>query len=268
MNAGELKARIESLTNAQAVDLSERIDEFPEIRDAFTLPNTELHVVSDPRCTASIEDGCRVELIGTLSVERHGERREVLQFRRILEVEEGYAEHKWLQVAPEFRGFGISSAFLLRSFDLYRGLGIAHVEVEASMETGKWHWARVGFDFAYGAEREAVRKWARQVCGALGIEIPKLESFTTATQFARLAARPQVSFEELATRMPAVRETAEIAAEKNFVAMSDPIPLGRLVMLSGPAWFGVLELEGPGYAQFKSYADGKAEETARGISGG
>jgi len=138
------------------VDLSTRIDELPEVRDAFTLPNTELLVPQDPRNLATVA-GPRLELIGALSVPRPDGPREVLQFHRILEIDEGFADHKWLKVAPEFRGSGISSAFLLRSFDLYRDLGIFHVELDAAMETGPWHWARVGFDFSYGHEREKVR---------------------------------------------------------------------------------------------------------------
>jgi GNAT superfamily N-acetyltransferase len=267
MDADALRARIEALTSAQGVDLAEEIDEFPALRDAFTLPNTSLHVIRDPRCTASIEDGCCVELIGTLSIDREGERQEVLQFHRVLRVEEGYAEHKWLKVAPEFRGFGISSAFLLQTFALYRDLDIAHVEVEATMETGKWHWGRVGFDFAYGYEREKVRKWATQVCDALGLEDPNLDSFTMATQFARMAARRQVSLKELAEAMPDVRDKAVAVAAKNFLALDEPILLGRLVMLTGPAWIGLLELNGPSYSQFKAYADSKAEETGLGFGG-
>jgi len=100
----------------------------------------------------------------------------------------------------------------------------------------------------------------------LGIEGVKPETFTTATQFARMATRRPVTFGHLAAALPAKRPVLELAAEKNFLAMTDPVSLGRLVMLSGPAWTGYLELEGTGYALFKAYADGKAEQVARAIS--
>jgi hypothetical protein len=91
----------------------------------------------------------------------------------------------------------------------------------------------------------------------------KPETFTNATQFARMASRRSLCFEDLATKLPAKRDELVKIADKNFLKMDDPIQFGRLVMLSSDGWTGYLDLDGPGYALFKAYADSKAEECAK-----
>jgi GNAT superfamily N-acetyltransferase len=71
----------------------------------------------------------------------------IMEFHRVLNLNTGVAEHNWLKVEPEHRGKGFSAALLLRSFDFYRALGLRRVELDAGIQTGKWHWARVGFEF-------------------------------------------------------------------------------------------------------------------------
>jgi hypothetical protein len=262
-SAEELVERIETLTAGPTLDLAQHIDQFPEVKRAFTIPNTHLWLAENGRCSASVDDGGSIELIGSLYVKEAGKPKGVLQFHREVRLGPNYAEHKWLKVEPWCRGVGLSSAFLLRSFDLYRDLGISRVELEAQMETGKWHWARVGFEFQAPDDLERVRDWALEVTEALDLDAPPIETFTSATQFARMAARRDLTLEELAKAVPGKREQAEAAARTNCVEMNAPMPLGRAVMLTGPSWNGYLDLEGPEYAQFKAYADSKAEQADR-----
>jgi hypothetical protein len=262
--AEDLLQRIESLTSGSSLDLAAHIDSFPEVRAAYMIPNTRLWLAGEERCTASLDDGGSLELIGALYVKPKRKPVGVLQFHRKVRFAPGYAEHKWLKVEPWCRGVGISSAFLLRSFELYNGLGIGRVELEAQMETGKWHWARVGFEFQTPRDLEQVREWAQEVVCALDLdEPPPVDRFTSASQFALMTARENVSLSAVADALPHKRDQAEAAARNNSLDMDDRIPLGRAVMLAGPSWNGYLDLGSPEHAQFEAYAASKAEEAAR-----
>lgn len=259
-SASEVLSAIESLTAGPTLDLSNHIEAFPEVEKAFIIPNTKLLLIGNDRSLASLDDGGSLELVGSLYVEADRQPVEVLQFHRKVHLDGSCAEHKWLKVAPWCRGVGISSAFLLRSFEFYRELGISRVELEAQMETGKWHWARVGFDFETPGDFSKVREWALEATTALGVDGLHVEGFTRATQFARMVGKRDISLKELAQAVPRKRGQAEKVAEQNSLQMETPIALGRAVMLTGPSWNGYLELDGPGYAQFKAYAVGKGEE--------
>lgn len=264
ISAEEFFKRVESLTPGSSLDLAAHIDAFPEVKTAFMIPNTKLWLAGEERCTASLDDGGSLELVGALYVKHEGKPVVVLQFHRHIRIAPSCAEHKWLKVEPWCRGVGISSAFLLRSFELYGALGIDRVELEAQMETGKWHWARVGFEFQAPRDLERVRGWAQEVISSLDLEEPPpVERFTSASQFALMTAREDVTLGALAAALPETRDQAEAAARKNSLTMDDPVPLGRAVMLTGPSWNGYLDLGSPEHAQFKAYADSKAEEAAR-----
>lgn len=254
----ELLCRLEGLTNGQSVDLARWIDSFPEIRRAFTIPFTELGLVED-RCEFTLEDGGRISIIGFIYIEVDRVIHPVAEFKRELHLDQGFAEHLWLKVEPRFRGKGVSSALLLRSFGFYRELGLSTVELDAGMETGRWHWARVGFEFMLPKEREAVRRWAATVVSALGIVEPRIETISEATQFARLKGDRDVTLAELGQTLPNIQQRAEVVARENYLALDEPISLGRAVMLTGPSWMGRLDLNGPSFATFKAYADAKAE---------
>lgn len=254
--------RIERLTNGQAIDLAEHIDHFPEVRAAFSIPNATLELIPG-RCEASLEDGGTLELVGFLHARNGAKDNLVAQFRREIHLDQECAEHKWLKIEPDFRGHGISSALLLRSFSFYKALGLSGVELDAGMETGRWHWARVGFEFMWPKDRERVRHWALEVAERLGVHRPGIETFESATQFARMEGNRKVSLAELAESIPSMRGRLEAVAAQNYLEMGTRIQLGRAVMLTGPGWEGRLDLHGPSYAQFKSYADAKAEEAKR-----
>lgn len=257
-----LLRRIEELTNGQAIDLAEHIDHFPEVKAAFGIPNATLELIPG-KCEASLEDGGTLELVGFIHARSDAQDHLVAQFQRKIRLDQECAEHKWLKVEPAFRGYGISSALLLRSFDFYKALGLSGVELDAGMETGRWHWARVGFEFMWPKDRTRVRAWALEVTERLNVHRPGMETFTSATQFARMEGNRKVSLAELADSTPLLRDRIEAVAKQNYLEMEECIPLGRAVMLTGPGWEGRLDLHGPSYVQFKSYADAKAEEARR-----
>jgi|GEM_PF-2517704 len=263
--ATDILARIESLTTGHDVDLAENIDRFQEIKQAFAIPNAELHFVRGA-CPASLEDGGSLELVGFWKTSLDDGTRPALEFKRHLKLGERCADHQWLRVAPYVRGIGLSSAFLLRSFDFYKQLGLREVELDAVMETGKWHWARIGFEFKLPSEAAAVRGWALEVAEALQPGGINVEPLAAATQFARMEARRGVSLAELAAAFPEKAPLVPQIASENSLDVDEPIAFGRAVMLTGPGWKGRLDLNGPGYHQFKSYAEAKAEEAERALS--
>ena len=260
----QLLWRIEELTNGQSVDLAAHIEDFSEVKEAFSIPNTELELIEE-RSEASLEDGGALKLVGFLYVDSGDRTHLVAQFHRELRLDQECVEHKWLKVEPPFRGYGISSALLLRSFDFYKALGLKGVELDASMETGRWHWARVGFEFMWPRDLERVREWALEVTAQLDVHRPGIEAFESATQFARMEGHRKVSLGEIDAATSTSVDVKAIA-KQNFLDMETRIPLGRAVMLTGPGWEGRLDLHGPSYTHFKSYADAKAEEANRVLS--
>ncbi len=254
--------RIEALTHGQSIDLAEHIDHFPEVKEAFGIPNATLELIPG-KCEASLEDGGALELVGFLHSRSGAKEHLVAQFQREIHLDQERVEHKWLKVEPDFRGYGISSALLLRSFEFYKALGLSGVELDAGMETGRWHWARVGFEFMWPRDRERVRAWALEVAERLNVHRPGIETFDSATQFARMEGNRKISLAELAESIPPMRGRIEAVAAQNYLEMETRIQFGRAVMLTGPGWEGRLDLHGPSYAQFKSYADAKAEEAKR-----
>lgn len=260
----QLLRGIAALANGSSIDLAEKIDLFPEVREAFSIPDAKLELVPG-ECTASTEDGGSLELVGYLCAERLPGIPIVAQFHRVLTLEQDCAEHKWLKVEPQHRGNGLSAALLLRSFDFYKEIGLKSVKLEACMETGKWHWARVGFDFKKQGQLERVRRWALQVTERLNVRRPGIDAFTSATQFATMEGSRKISLAEIGTTPHG--EIEKIAAQ-NCLEMEKPIRLGRAVMLTGPAWDGRLDLYGPSYEQFKVYADAKAEAARQALCGG
>lgn len=262
----QLLWRMEELTSGQAFNLYDEIEHFEEVLDGFTIPGyeTQLVAVDDEGklvCKANLEDGGSLLVTGFLHTPRP-DFRKVATFRRELRLESGLAHHRLLEVEPPFRGRGLSLRFLDRSFALYDELGFEEVLQQASLATGRWQWARVGFEFFPASECEEMRKWAARVCKALGVKGLNLMSYTSAAQFARMGGNRKVSFEEMAAAMPRKREEFEGLAEENGLAMDEQIELARAVMLSGPDWRSRLVLDGPSRIAFNVYKRTKEQRVA------
>ena len=167
---------------------------------------------------------------------------------------DGYAIHEVLILEEEVRGRGVSAVVLKRSFELYDQLGFQIVILEADM-TGKWHWARLGFDFVLDSDLANVRNWTERALAALRITGLRVEGYTSAAQFARMGGARKVSIGSLASALPAAeRPRIERTAAENGLALDEEIALARALMICGPKWFGRLELNGPGRVAFEAYA--------------
>jgi GNAT superfamily N-acetyltransferase len=258
--------RMGELTNAQSIDLGEHIGDFPEVSRGFTIPGFETRVVSHDKegkliSKASIEDGGSIVVTGGLWVEGIGEY--AASFKRRLQFAPGWAVHEQLVIAPEHRGKGIAPRFLLSSFALYDKLELEEAHVVAGLETGRWYWAHMGFDFMKPGERDLAHGWANEVCSALGVDC-SLGPDSSAGQIARLDCEREVSLEILAQAMPNQRKRLEEeVAETNGMAMGRPISLGRAIMLTGPEWRGFLQLQGPHRLAFEEAAAERMRKASR-----
>jgi GNAT superfamily N-acetyltransferase len=263
--------RMGELTAAQSIDLGEHIEHFPEVSRGFAVPGFKSVLVSRDEedqliSKASLEDGGSIVVTGFLVTEGTGDF--AGSFKRRLQFAPGWAVHEQLVIAPEYRGRGIAPRFLLNSFDLYDQLELDEVHAVAGLETGRWYWAYMGFDFLRPAERALVQGWANEVCTALGLGVPTLGRHSSAGQIARLEGGPEISLEALARAMPNQRERLEVIAAKNGMSMQRPISLGRAIMLTGPQWRGFLQLKGPQRLAFEEAAAERAERAAQALAPG
>lgn len=258
----QLLWRIGELTSAQSIDLSEHVEHFPELIEGFTAPGLRRPVLASRDkngklvSVGSLEDGGSLVVTGSLSNE---DGRFVGSFKRRLQFDPNWALHEQLVILPEFRGRGIAPRFLTRSFDLYDALGLEEVHVVAALETGRWYWAHMGFDFLLEEHRVMVRAWGEEVCHQLGIDGSEIGELSSAGQIARLDCDREICLDTLAEAMPNQRQRLEAeVAEKNGFEMDKPISLGRAIMLSGPEWRGFLQLEGPHRLAFDEAAKERA----------
>lgn len=250
--------RIGELTNGQEIDLAEHVQFFPELIAGFGTPGLESHLVGgEEGSVATLEDGGSLLITGFLH--DPAERCLVAKFKRRLLLEQGLALHEMLEVEPELRGQGICMRFLRNSFALYDEFGLEEVHLQAGLATGRWLWARVGFEFTLPADCDRVRGWAVDVCGALGIDELRVESYSSAAQFARMGGNRTVSMRQLAEAMPERATHFEERARANFLDMERRIELSRAVMLTGPDWNARLALRGPSRTAFEIYAEAKDE---------
>ena len=242
------------------VDLTtpENFAAFQEVWDGFTVPGLVLRPPPG-KSRASAADGGTI-LIQALLVAR-GTVFGLIQRRLLLGPR--LANHQVLYIHPAFRGHGINLALLERSFDFYDELELDAVYLQAAMATGRWHWARVGFDFVRAEDRNAVRDWALEVVRATGVRGLRVDRYTSANQFAFMGGNRKLSLGAIAQAMPSHATRINEVAQGNGLTMDERIALGRAVMLTGPTWFGSLELRGPGRAVFRAYAAGKVARMAR-----
>jgi hypothetical protein len=192
---------------------------------------------------------------------------------------EGRVLHQRLEIDEQFRGRAIAPRIILASFERYDRLGIDTVIVHAALATGRYYWSgKVGFDFLREADQRYVERWATFVLGALNLPID-LDGISQPQQWALLGTTvdppPTARFSDFAGKVSKVSaslldpggggsvgsvERAEVESEEgmvdvakhlrnvadaNHIGWDDPIPLGKLIMLSGPDWWGRFDLTDP-----------------------
>jgi hypothetical protein len=219
------------------------------------------HVI---RVAALISDERRSQLVGRV------ERRFCL--------DDLYVLHERLELVRKYRGICLAPLLLAHSFRCYDELEMTSVYAHAALETGRWYWARLGFEPSYDDERRLIETWGRLACCALGSVLPRdllqpepltargwallgkaedlrvslaeLQAAMAGLFSARLADPSRSTGfsaleRELSDRLggPPISQTRfEQVAAKNFVTFNEPIDLGRAVMLAGIDWLGEFDL--------------------------
>lgn len=248
----QLVERIEHIGGKVDLSAPTNYEVFAEVWKGLSIPRINLEPI-EGECWASLEEG------GTIVVKAliHLDNRPIGIIQRRLALERGIAVHELLYLAPPVRGMGLCVALLLASFNFYDELELREVQLEAAMETGRWYWAKVGFEFIRDEDARLVRDWAIKVVKATGVRGLRVDRYTAAGQFARMGGRRKMSLGQIAKAIPSKSEQIEKLAIANDLELDQRIDLGRAVMISGPAWFGRLDLTGPERAAFNAYAAGK-----------
>jgi hypothetical protein len=247
----QLLERIELIGDRIDLDASNR-NLFSEVWEGLSIPRVDLEPVAD-ECWASSEDGGTIVIKAVIRLENQP----IGIIQRRLALGRRIAFHELLFLGASVRGQGVSVALLLASFALYDKLEFREVQLQAAMETGRWYWARVGFEFIRDEDARLVRDWASEVLAATEIHGLRIDRYTAAGQFARMGGRRKLSLARIAAAMPSKAARIEKIAAANNLPMDQRIELGRAVMITGPAWFGRLDLNGPERAAFNAYAAAK-----------
>jgi hypothetical protein len=194
----------------------------------------------------------------------------------------GFVSHDLLQVQKPYRGSGFSHVLLNQAFPFYRALGLHAVVVHAALETGRWHWARMGVAF-HDDDRAWIEPWADLACHALGR--PRLQPGFAPSELALLGFGPtpeETTMKQLHTALattvatlrsdPVTRDAIDrllahcdlrarvesgghwtalnadrfaALAASNKLGFDDPLPIGKAIMLAGPDWRGIFDLHDP-----------------------
>lgn len=256
-----LESRIVKLAEATEVDLGRHIAQFPEIEAAMGLAGYDSFLLDgEAGAKAIVADDISLELIGGLSLPT-GEKPLVATFKRTLQLGEQWAYHDACEVKPEFRGRGISLKLMDGCLKLYERLGLTEARVQAS-ETGRWHWARVGFQFSPPSSGQKVRDWAAELCDALEVRAT-IEPTASATQLVALGGNRKISMADVAAAVPRKAEEARRSAAANGLDFEERIEFGRAMLLTGPEWDGRLGIREADRVLFEVALEDKEERLRR-----
>ena len=224
---------------------------FREVFAAFEPPGFTFEPLQG-RCKAVKAGGGSILIGGILRMGDSGvafvQRRFLLQSRAVI--------HEYLYVHPEARGKGINVVLLTSLFQLYDEMDMREVLLQAGLASGRWHWARVGFDFLGDADLEKVRNWFVETLDKLGIDL-RADRYTSAAQFARMGGNRTLSLQQILDVYPERKTHILEIADGNGLRLDERIPLARALLLCGPEWFGRMDLQGPGRIVFDQYAQRK-----------
>lgn len=252
----ELRQRIDDLGSLD-LDTVDRQQAFAEVFDAFKPPNFDLYPRPDD-CEISVS-GHLIRISGVI-VDTANQQL-VGEIVRTIALDTRLAEHNLLRLQQPYRDNALTPVLIWQSFNFYDQIGLLFVLVHAGLQTGRWYWARLGFESAGPTFRSRIQRWGRAVNAALGSPVD-VSSFAEARQWALAGATPPIvdtTFEEIARAMPRARwahfagqsfgSYLGIVADANRLRFDEPIPLGRAIMLSGPDWRGFFPLQDPARRQ-------------------
>lgn len=185
------------------------------------------------------------------------------------------AIHNYLKAEDQFRGEALAPTILRQSFLYFDRIGVEQVLVHAGLETGKYYWARCGFDFMYPGERDQVRQWFEFLLPRLGHANIDLTQVTAAYHLAVVGKQA-----DLTTTMDAIFNAArplfldaQVALasyrqvwDDNGLDYGADVPLGKALFLTYPAmWWGRMDLAmtSPQRTVFEEYAQSRIKILAR-----
>lgn len=292
----ELRRRIRDFGDVQ-VDSDVRREAFSELTAPFEVAPYRLLIRPESQVVAAEQTVVLRMILVDLG---ESPPTAVATIERTFALADARVDHAYLAVSDPYRGRAITPRIMLASFARYDQLGIATVTVHAGLGTGRFYWSgKVGFDFLRDADQRHVERWAAFVLGALRLPID-LEGISQPQQWALLGTTadpsPTARFSDLATAVDKVSTAlldpngtgivgsvdcvdAEIepgmvdlprhlrrVADDNRIDWDAYVPLGKLIMLSGPDWWGRFDLTDPvGRAAYESNASqaiAKAEKSA------
>jgi hypothetical protein len=270
----ELTRRVDELDDGPLASQA-RHEALAELYANFTPPNFRLVPFPDDSLVETA--GHRIRIRAMIVDDRIGQ--VVAEIDRDLHLDAEAVNHELLRIQRAYRGSALSLVLLQQAFPLYRQLGLRLILVHAALETGRWQWARLGFE-AVPADRSLVMSWATVALGGLGV--PLIDPTAPIRRLAQLgtgeppeevsleqvhaavaadltrrqedpalagAVTPMVaawderSLDETGGRMRML-EPARLAmiAAANRITPGEAIPIGKAIMLTGPDWNGYFDL--------------------------
>lgn len=211
---------------------------FAEVLDAYVPENHALVLQPASRCYATLDRGGEIVFTGYLVTGGNI----TAELERRLYLGQRVAHHYRFRVVPRFRGNRIAPRSLVRSIGLYDALSFEHVTLRAAF-SGTWYWAQWGFHFADADEQARVQAHAQELIDIFGGGLDAT-TLTHPVQFARLGEPTAITFDQLADELPHRRDAYEQIAHENGLGIHDPVPFGRIVLLTGPSWDARFDLEG------------------------
>lgn len=253
----ELIWRIDQLGDIQ-LDSWIRRDAFDAVLQGFKVPPFRQVMMSE-HCECSVA-GHRLVVGGEF---RDGPKL-VATWVRELRLDSGIVVHRYLEVEPPYRRFGVGPGLLKAGLALYDELGMEHVFVRASLDTGRWYWARAGFDFADEGQRAIVTDFFDDAVKTLGLNIDS-SAITDPSEYALIAPEVTASMREVAEAMypPQGQQDMRERAEANGHEYDEQIPAAEAIMLCGPEWIGTLRLSSPKRIGFEQFIDSRLAAVAR-----
>lgn len=273
----ELETRIDDLGDMHLTDKA-RHDAFSEVYEALTPTGFRLMPFPD---RTEIKAAGHILNVEAVVVDEHVGQ-VVGAIERRFELDSRFVEHQLLRLEKPYRGASLSLVLLNQAFPFYRSIGLDRVLVHAALETGRWQWARMGFEVV-PSERPLIDTWSALCLTALGE--PILAPGFRASELALLGTAPggrDTSFEELRDHLELVlpglladptyghvwtavsndleqrsrRETQSrwgwrdegrwrALADANRLQYDQAAPVGKVVMLAGPDWNGTFDLQDP-----------------------
>lgn len=212
-----------------------------------------------PHLSLSAEDPFGLVLEFGARLHRRSDDARVGVMTRRLFVDAHVAAHTALVVDRGLRGVGIGTELFASSLRLYDELGIERVLLMAGFDLGRWHWARLGFDFARIESQAQVIAHARRVIDQLSLDVLVTDDASPA-EIEGLRSSSSVTLRQAAMASDTSdRERVLIEAGKNGIGLDDAMPLGKALLLTGPAWHGELFVHGAGRAVADAYIAARRE---------